>query len=99
MGRTKPAQIQQQLVGSEVSPSFRNPSLQRQVGRLFSEIDGDAVRQGTLDGPTETQKARLAALEAKAESILGRSEQLIQISVPKLNQRIEAAKLPWIRIE
>jgi hypothetical protein len=70
-----------------------------QVVRLFSEIDGDAVRQGTMDGPTESQRARLTALKAKAEAEFERLDQLVEVSIPQLNQKIEAAKLPWIRIE
>ncbi len=96
---TEAKSIRTQLVGSGGRPSFRNPSLQMQVGRLFSEIDGDAVRQGTLDGPTESQRARSAALDKKAEVELERLERLIESSIPELNQQIEAAKLPWIRIE
>jgi hypothetical protein len=91
--------IRTQLVGSGGRPSFRNPSLQMQVGRLFSEIDGDAVRQGTFDGPTKSQRARLAALETKAKSEFERLQQLVEVSIPQLNKEIEALKLPWIRIK
>jgi hypothetical protein len=70
-----------------------------QVVRLFSEIDGDAVRQGTMDGPTKSQRARLSVLETKAKSEFERLQQLVEVSIPQFNKEIEALKLPWIRIE
>ena len=91
--------VQTELVGPGGRSSFRHPSLEMQVGRLFAEIDGDAVRQGTFHGPTAIQSARMATLKQKAGVELERLEQLIETIVPELNQKIEAAKLPWIRIE
>ena len=91
--------VQTQLVGPGGRSSFRHPSLQMQVGRLFSEIDGDAVRQGTFHGPTAVQNARLVTLKQKADVELERLEQLTGTTVPELNRQIEAAKLPWIRIQ
>jgi hypothetical protein len=91
--------VQTALVGPGGRSSFRHPSLEMQVSRLFSEIDGDAVRQGTFHGPTAIQRARMTALKQKADGELERLDQLIETTVPELNRKIEAAKLPWIRIE
>ncbi len=91
-------EIREQLTGVEGESSFSNPSLQTRVNRLFRELDGDLVQQGTLSGPTPTQRPRLGSLEQKGDEQKGLLNQLVETKVPDLNRRIEEAKLPWIRV-
>jgi photosystem II stability/assembly factor-like uncharacterized protein len=95
----KAKQIRTQVVGPGGRASFRNPSLQRNLGMLFSELDGDAVRQGTFHGPRQVQKERFAEYKSQAEEQLGLLNQLIQTSIPDLNRQITEAGLPWIRVQ
>jgi hypothetical protein len=93
-------QIRAQLVGPNGGrASGGNPSLQRQLGRLFGELDGDEVRQGTLHGPTEAQRQRLASARREVDEQIGRLNELLETSIPDLNRQIGEAKLPWIRIQ
>jgi hypothetical protein len=94
----KAKSIRKALVGSGARPSFRNPSLQMRLSMLGMELDGDDVRQGTLHGPTGTQKSRLASLQTKVEKQLNLLSAFIATDIPALNREIEDAKLPWIRV-
>jgi hypothetical protein len=97
LGKAK--SIRKALVGSGGRPSFRDPSLQMRLGMLGMELDGDNVRQGTLHGPTGSQKTRLAGLRTKVEMQLSRLSALIATEIPELNRQIEEAKLAWIRVK
>jgi hypothetical protein len=95
----KAKQIRLQLVGPGGRASFRNPSLQRNIGSLASELEGGGVRQGTFHGPRKAQKERFAEYKSEAEEQLGRLNQLIETSIPDLNRRIAEAGLPWIKVQ
>jgi hypothetical protein len=95
----KAKQIRLQLVGPGGRASFRNPSLQRNLGMLFLELNGDAVRQGTFHGPSKAQRQRFAEHKSQAEEQLGLLNELIETSIPDLNRRIAEAGLPWIRVK
>lgn len=89
--------IREQLAGAEGESSFSNPSLQTRASRLFRELDGDLVRQGTLSGPTSTQRQTLRSLERKIDDPISLLNHLVEIKIPDLNRRIQEAELPWIR--
>ena len=74
----------------------RNPNIRALAGRLFGELDGDAVRQGTFAGPTMTQKARHASMNNQLDLELAALNIVLEESVPDLNRQISAANLPWI---
>ncbi len=76
----------------------RNPNIRSLAGRLFGELDGDAVRQGTFSGPTTTQRNSLASLNRRLDQELSALNSVLETSVPDLNRQIGAAKLPWIRV-
>ena len=90
--------ICEQLAGVEDTSSFSNPSLLTQAGRLFRELDGDLVQQGTLSGPTSLQRQQLDSLKQKVDEQIRLLNQLLEVKVPDLNRRIEEAELPWIRV-
>jgi hypothetical protein len=66
---------------------------------MFSELDGDAVRQGTFHGPRRAQKERFAEHKGRTEEQLGLLSQLIETSIADLNRQITEAGLPWIRVQ
>jgi hypothetical protein len=94
----KAKQIRLQLVGPGGRASFRNPSLQRNIGGLASELEGGGVRQGSFHGPRKAQKERFAEYKSQAEEQLGLLNQLIETSIPDLNRQIAEAGLPWIKV-
>ena len=91
-------QIRKELVGLDGRASFRNPSLQGRLSGLFSELDGEGVRQGTFHGPTTQQKELFSGYAGQADVLLTRWRELIDTSIPDLNHRIAEAGLPWIKI-
>lgn len=91
-------QIRKELVGSGGRASFRNSSLQRRLSGLFSDLDGEGVRQGTFHGPTTQQKELFSGYAGQADVQLTRWRELIDTSIPDLNCRIAEAGLPWIKI-
>ncbi len=76
-------------IGGGTRRSFRNPDLMARTSRLFGELDGDAVRQGTLHGPTASQEARLGELEGEAARALETLDESISAKLPELNERLE----------
>ena len=70
--------------------SFRNPNLLARASRLFGELGGDAVRQGTLHAPTSTQRDRLAALTTEADKAIAALNAIVDEALPSLNEQLEA---------
>ena len=89
--------IRERLSGPSGGSSFRNPSPERVAGQLFRELDGDQVRQGTLHGPTATERQRLTSITRTVEEQTALLNRLIEFSIPDLNRQIGEANLPWIR--
>ena len=90
-------QIREQLDGPDEGPSFGNPNLRSLASRLFGELDGDEVRQGTFGGPTAVQRARLDAIDRQLEAQVGALNRVIDTSIPALNASIGSANLQWIQ--
>jgi hypothetical protein len=91
--------IRDQLVGADGRTSFQNPSLQMRLRQLFQDVDGDEVRQGTWHGPTSGQREGVELLKFTVEEQLELLNRILEVKIPDLNQRIEEAKLPWIRVQ
>jgi hypothetical protein len=69
--------------------SFRDPTLLTRASRLFTELSGDNVRQGTLHGPTDVQRARLTQLSTEADKAIAELEATINMSVPEINRMLQ----------
>jgi photosystem II stability/assembly factor-like uncharacterized protein len=70
--------------------SFRDPTLAAHATRLFSELEGSEVQQGTLHGPTPVQRERFLLLEASGEKALQRMDSEIASSIDELNAKLQA---------
>ncbi|TDI43573.1 MAG: hypothetical protein E2P02_11155 [Acidobacteria bacterium] len=70
--------------------SFRNPNLLSRASRLFGELSGDAVRQGTLHAPTTTQRRRLAEIMTEADKAIAALHAIVDEALPSLNERLTA---------
>lgn len=70
--------------------SFRDPTLLTRASRLFAEVGGDKVRQGTLHGPTEVQRSRLSQLNTEADEAIAELEATIDNAVPRINEMLKA---------
>ena len=88
--------ISERLRGPDDGPAFGNPNLRLLASRLFGELDGAAVRQGTFEGPTPGQRDRLEALRRSLGDAVGEVNDFLAASVPALNEAISTAGLPWI---
>ena len=69
--------------------SSRDPTFSTRATRLFTELSGDNVRQGTLHGPTEVQRARLTDLNTEADEAIAELEAAINTSVPEINRMLQ----------
>lgn len=76
--------------------SFRNPSLSGQASRLFRELSGDDVRQGTLHGPTPVQRSRLTRLVSEADEAISALETTVNGELPEINDMLRA-RGEWLR--
>ena len=88
--------IRERLRGPDDGPAFGNPNLRSLASRLFGELDGDVVQQGTFGGPTPGQRDRLEALRRSLDDAVGEVNDFLAASVPALNEAISTAGLPWI---
>jgi len=70
--------------------SFRDPTFSTRASRLFTELSGDNVRQGTLHGPTDVQRARLTQLSTEADKAIAELEATINNAVPRINEMLKA---------
>ena len=86
------ADLTKPLDGDE-EPGSRDPGLSVLATRLFSELDGDDVRQGTLYGPTPVQQGRLARLASSAEEAIARFEAFLESSLPPINETLGETRL------
>ena len=71
-------------------PSFRNPNLLSRASRLFGELSGDAVRQGTMHAPTSTQQNRLDELVTEANEAITALNAIVDEALPPLNEQLKA---------
>jgi photosystem II stability/assembly factor-like uncharacterized protein len=69
-------------------PSFQNPSLAAQSASLFEELDGEGVQQGTLHGPTRTQRERLRQLTRKSGEAIGVFDDAASAATEEANRRL-----------
>jgi hypothetical protein len=69
-------------------PSFRNPSLAVRSASLFEEIDGEGAQQGTLHGPTATQRDRLRQLTRKADEAIANFDRTAADAIAEANRRL-----------
>ena len=88
--------LREQLRGPEDGPTFGVPNLRAQASRLFGEIDGGEVRQGTFGGPTAGQQARLGVIRQSLDAAVAESNDVLASTVAALNQVIATAGLAWI---
>ena len=88
--------IRERLRGPVDGPAFGNPNLRSLASRLFNELDGAAVRQGTFGGPTTGQRDRLEALRRSLDDAVGEVNDFLAASVAALNEAISTAGLSWI---
>ena len=72
--------------------------LRSQVNGLISEIDGGGAQQGTLTGPTATQRARLEASRAEVRKLQEDTARVMRDDLNRLNTELEKARLPRIVI-
>lgn len=68
--------------------SFRDPTLRSQASRLFRELSGDDVRQGTLRGPTPVQRRRLTQLSEAADEMIAALETIVNGWLPEINRML-----------
>ena len=73
--------------------SFRNPTLSTQASRLFNELSGNEVQQGTLHGPTAVQRTRLTELAREAEQAMQELQAAINAAVPRMNELLRSGEL------
>ena len=87
-------------------PFFDRQSLRSRASRLFTNLDGrvftpfgrNAVRQGTLSGPTLVQRERLASLTRQLDEQLESLNRLSQTAVSDLDRQMNEANLPHIKV-
>ena len=77
------------------NPTNRAP--QRLLGRLWGDLDGDAVRQATFSPPTQDQRRLLATAERLLDEQLDAFNSLVADRIPTLNRQIGEAGLAWLR--
>ena len=81
--------------------SSTGQSLRSRASRLFTNLDGrvftpfgrNAVRQGTLSGPTLVQRERLASLTRQLDEQLESLNRLSQTAVSDLDRQMNEANL------
>ena len=89
--------IRERLRGPDDGPAFGNPNLRSLASRLFGELDGGTVQQGTFGGPTAGQRDRMAALRRSVDDAVGDVNAFLTSSVPALNEAVATAGLSWIQ--
>jgi hypothetical protein len=67
--------------------------LRSQVNGLVSEIDGGGAQQGTLSGPTVTQRARLEAAKAEVQKLQADTARILSDDLGRLNIELRKLKL------
>jgi len=70
--------------------------LRAQVNGLVSEIDGGGAQQGTLTGPTATQRARLDAVKAEVQKVQSETSRVLSDDLSRLNTELEKLGLQRI---
>ena len=80
-----------------MGPRSATRNLRSLAGRLFGELDGDEVRQGTFGGPTAVQQARMEAIDRQLDEQVEALNRVIDTSIPALNTSIGSENLQWIQ--
>ncbi len=70
--------------------------LRARVNGLFSELDGSGIHQGTLTGPTASQRQRLEALSSDATSLRSAVTRALDDDLGALNAEIAKQGIPRI---
>ena len=70
--------------------------LRARVNGLFSELDGSGIHQGTLTGPTASQRQRLEALSSDAASLRSAVTRALDVDLGALNAEIAKQGIPRI---
>ena len=90
-------QIRERLRGSGTGGFGGGDNLRSLAGRLYGELDGVVVQQGTFGAPTVVQRDRMAALTRDLDDTLMSLNRLIETTIPALNTTVGAAGVNWIR--
>jgi photosystem II stability/assembly factor-like uncharacterized protein len=77
-----------QAVGGGAT-GFDDSSAAARAARLFGEIDGSGVQQGTLRGPTTTQRDRLGLLEKEGSEAMAKLDAAVNAAVEEINEQLE----------
>jgi hypothetical protein len=66
------------------------------INALFSELDGSGIHQGTLTGPTQSQRQRLDALRSDAAALRTAIDRALDVDLTALNSEIARQNVPRI---
>lgn len=83
---------------SELNDLYREEwsTVRSRASSIISTFAGSAIRQGTLSGPTEEQRERLADLSGRHGKAATLLKELLGTRIPELDMRLEQAGLPTI---
>lgn len=70
--------------------------LRGRVGNLFSELDGSGIHQGSLTGPTISQRQRLDAARKDQQALSTELDRALGGDLAALNDEIARLKVPRI---
>lgn len=90
------ADLQSRLGGGAGQGGGGGGGLRRRVGSLFSELDGSGIHQGTLSGPTVSQRQRLESARQEQQAISADLERALGTELSALNEEIARLKVPRI---
>ena len=89
---------QQAADGEEGGGGGGGGALRGRASGLFNDIDGSAVQQGTLTGPTAVQQQRLQQLADDVKAAVGELDRMTGTAVPGLNAEMDKAGISRILI-
>jgi hypothetical protein len=82
--------------GGEESGGFGGGGLRGRVGAMFSQLDGSGVHQGTLFGPTASQRQQLEAARKEYQALAAEIDRALGADLTALNDEINRLKVPRI---
>jgi photosystem II stability/assembly factor-like uncharacterized protein len=82
--------------GGEEGGSGGGGGLRGRVNGLFSELDGSGIHQGTLSGPTASQRQRLEAARKEVQTLQTDIDRVLGSELSALNEEILRQKMPRI---
>jgi photosystem II stability/assembly factor-like uncharacterized protein len=82
--------------GGEEGGGGGGGGLRGRAGGLFSALDGSGIHQGTLSGPTPSQREQLEALRGETKSLIAAIDRALGPDLAALNEDIARAKVPRI---